>query len=139
MATWVKGKTRVKAFATAASTAYLVGDLIAYPATQDNTIIVSTSTTDKQLGICLQAKAASDTTTDPILVEVAAEPFCEFECATTSLVATDVGGYFDLTDARTVNRGATANDAVVCTSFLSATLGRFMLNSFVGTHSETWP
>ena len=140
MANWVKGKTKVLSMASAASTAYTVGDLIVYPASQDNTVIRATSTTIKLMGISLTAKPVTDTSTNPILVEVPVEAGCEFECAVTgTLVATDVGGYFDLSDHVTVDRAATLVDAVLCTGFISATLGRFMLPSFAGIHSETYP
>lgn len=46
---------------------------------------------------------------------------------TSGLVATDVGGEFDLTDASTVNRGASSVDVVKCIRRISATKGLFWL------------
>lgn len=46
---------------------------------------------------------------------------------TSGLVATDVGGEFDLTDASTVNRAAGSVDVVRCVRRISATKGLFWL------------
>lgn len=48
---------------------------------------------------------------------------------TSGLVATDVGGEFDLTDASTVNRGASSVDVVRCVRRISATKGLFWLKT----------
>lgn len=48
---------------------------------------------------------------------------------TSGLVATDVGGEFDLTDASTVNRGASSVDVVRCVHRISATKGLFWLKT----------
>ena len=139
---WVKGKTKCLLIPSVASVAFVGGNdgsMVAWTASQDGSVIPATSTTDKQVGICLQTKASTDATTTPLLIEIPLSPACEFESATASLATTDVGGYFDLTDDVTVNRGATSNDAVICTGYISATRGRFMLNSAANSHSETWP
>lgn len=61
----------------------------------------------------------------PVLVPV--EKHVEYEGDTASLVATDVGGEFDLTDAGTVNRGASSVDVVKCIGRISATKGLFFI------------
>lgn len=63
--------------------------------------------------------------TVPVLVPV--EKHVVFEGDTASLVTTDVGGEFDLTDAATVNRGASSVDVAKCVKYLSATKGYFFL------------
>lgn len=62
----------------------------------------------------------------PVLVPM--EKHVEYRGDVTSgLVATDVGGEFDLTNALTVNRGASAVDVVKCVKRLSATEGVFFI------------
>lgn len=63
-----------------------------------------------------------------VAVEVPTEPNTVWEADTASLVTTDVGGYFDLTDAVTVNRGASSIDAVRCVGYISATKGLFHIS-----------
>lgn len=46
---------------------------------------------------------------------------------TSGLVAADVGGEFDLTDASTVNRAASTVDVVRCVKVISGTKGLFWL------------
>lgn len=61
-------------------------------------------------------------------VEVPIEKHCIYIGDVTSgLVATDIGGEFDLTDAATVNRGASSIDMVKCVGRISATKGYFMI------------
>jgi hypothetical protein len=60
----------------------------------------------------------------PVLVPV--EKHVEYEITTASLVAADIGGEFDLTDAGTVNRGASSVDVVKCVKVISATKGVFL-------------
>lgn len=62
----------------------------------------------------------------PVLVPL--EKHVEYRGDVTSgLVATDVGGEFDLTNAGTVNRGASSVDVVKCVKRLSATEGIFFI------------
>lgn len=61
-------------------------------------------------------------------VNVSIEKHTVWECDVTSgLVATDIGGEFDLTDAATVNRAASSVDVVKCVGRISATKGYFMV------------
>jgi hypothetical protein len=46
---------------------------------------------------------------------------------TSGLVAADVGLEVDLTDASTINRGASSVDAALCVGVLSGTKGLFVL------------
>lgn len=62
----------------------------------------------------------------PVLVPI--EKHVVYEADVTSgLVAADVGLEQDLTDAATVNRGASAVDVVKCVKVLSATKGEFFV------------
>ena len=48
--------------------------------------------------------------------------------ATNTLVSTDVGSDFDLSDSQTVDHGATTNNSIKCVGFVSATEGLFTIN-----------
>ncbi len=64
-----------------------------------------------------------------IEVEVAVERCVEWKMDVTSgLVVGDIGGYFDLTDAGTVDRSNTTYDIVQLIKVISTTLGVFFLN-----------
>lgn len=62
----------------------------------------------------------------PVLVPTERHAIVEAD-VTSGLVATDVGGEFDLTDASTIDRGASTVDAVKCIRRISATKGIFMV------------
>lgn len=113
-----------------ASTEYENGDLLQNDGT-DN--IPATSTSTNHVGICLDDKSSSDTTTDKILVAVPrdASAQCLADVSGT-LTAAMVGRYFDLVDSETVNQAASAVDAVQLTKFISATKGLFWINTFGG-------
>jgi len=82
------------------------------------------------VGIAVGVIAAADSDyADDRLIEVLVptEKHATVKATTASLVATDVGGEFDLTDASTVNRAASSVDAVKCMKYLSGTEGVFMV------------
>lgn len=62
-----------------------------------------------------------------IPVEVPVERYTVWEGTTASMVATDIGVETDLTDAGTVNRGATSIKAVRAVKLVSATVGWFWI------------
>jgi hypothetical protein len=51
---------------------------------------------------------------------------------TATLASTDMGAECDLTDALTVNRGASSVDAVIIAGFISATKGLVTINFNAG-------
>lgn len=116
----------------ATSTACSVDSIVAWNGS--GYLIAATSTTapTAHVGIIREAitSASSEYTTAGLVpVEVPVEKNVVWEGAVTSgLVVADRGLFQDLTDASTVNRGASSYDAVQCVKVLSTTKGHFILN-----------
>ena len=112
--------------ATAASTDYDIGDLIANNATNN---ILATSTTTNLVGICVQDKPSSDTGVQKIMLKVPKDRNATFTAVVTgTFTAADEGSYFDLSDELTVNTGANTYKVVRCVKYLSSTSGVFCFN-----------
>ena len=82
------------------------------------------------VGIVKKAIAATDADyADSRLIEVRVptERHATVKATTASLVTTDVGSEFDLSDSVTVNRGASSVDAVKLVKYISATEGVFIV------------
>lgn len=62
----------------------------------------------------------------PVLVPLEKNVVWEGD-VTSGLVAADIGLEVDLTDASTINRGASSVDAALCVGVLSSTKGNFVL------------
>lgn len=127
---WVKGRTRIKWLPSTTSQAMSANSLASI---SSGKIIPATSSTTKHPGINLKAvtsASAEYATSLPLPIEVPLERDCELEATTTAtLAATQVGDDGDLTDASTVNMGASTHKVVTCTAFISSTLGRYKLNN----------
>lgn len=126
-----QGKTKLMRFPVTPSTALAAGSLVT---TSSGKLVAATSTTASSsiLGVLRHAIAATDSdyANDRLVeVEVPVEKNVVWEAAVTSgLVAADVGLYVDLTDAVTINRGASTYDIALVTGVLSTTKGLFILN-----------
>lgn len=83
------------------------------------------------VGPAITSASANYASTDKIEVLVPAEPMAEFEIVvgTGSLAATDVGKSFDIDSDAEVTKSTTDNEAVTCTEYISATLGRFVITN----------
>lgn len=83
------------------------------------------------IGPAITSASANYATTDKIEVLVPAEPLAELEIVvgTGSLAATDVGKSFDIDSDAEVTVSTTTNEAVTCTEYISATLGKFVLTN----------
>ena len=83
------------------------------------------------IGPSITSASANYATTDKIEVLVPAEPLAELEIVvgTGSLAATDVGKSFDIDSDAEVTVSTTTNEAVTCTEYISATLGKFVLTN----------
>lgn len=83
------------------------------------------------IGPAITSASANYASTDKIEVLVPAEPMAEFEIVvgTGSLAATDVGKSFDIDSDAEVTVSTTTNEAVTCTEYISATLGKFVLTN----------
>lgn len=125
-----EGLTKNMSLPVTASTAIAAGALVAW---SSGKLIAATSTTAREsiAGVLVKAIAATDADyADERLVEVEVpvEENVVWEADVTSgLVAADRGLFQDLTDASTVNRGASTYDVVQCKTVLSTTKGLFIL------------
>lgn len=83
------------------------------------------------VGPAITSGSANYATTDKIEVLVPESPLAEFEIVvgTGSLAATDVGKSFDIDADAEVTVSTTTNEAVTCTEYISATLGKFVLTN----------
>jgi hypothetical protein len=126
----ISGKPRLQWYPKAASTDFNVGDLV-YP-NGSGAIIPADSTSGNHLGVALKAVASTDddyasTTLVPI-DEVGEDDI--FEATVTGTLTTAmVGNFYDLSNAYTVNVGATSKKVVRCVGFISATKGLFKINA----------
>jgi len=125
-----RGKTKFMWLPVTTSTAISKGALVAW---SSGKLIAATSTTSPTViaGVLRHAIASSDSdyATDRLVeVEVPLENFVEWEADTASAVSTDLGGYVDLTNSLTVNRGASSYDVCLIVGLISATKIRVVLN-----------
>lgn len=121
-----RGKTRIVWLPVTTSTALSADSLVKFTS---GLLVASTSgdATNLAVGVLVKAIVSTDSdyaTARFVPVRVPVEKFCEWEFTTASLVSTDVGLLADLTDASTVNRGASSVNVVRITEYVSATKGR---------------
>lgn len=127
---WKKGKTVLKWLPKKASTVFAEDSLVYFDGSGE--IQPADSTSGDHVGIIRVAVAATDddyASNTKVPVEVPLSPQCEFEADATGLTQDLEGTAVDLTDASTVNGSATAKGVVTLVKFISATKGRFVLNS----------
>lgn len=131
-----KGRTKTVYLPVTASTVMTKGDIVSWSSGQ---LIRATSSTTalSHAGVAKKTILATDadyaTGGRLIPVEVPLDKNVIWLAdVTATLATTDVGGEFDLTDAQTVNRGASSVDAVICTGFVSTTKGYFTVNFNAG-------
>lgn len=125
-----KGKTKEVALPVTASTAISAGALLTF--SSGRLVAATAGTTAANIvGVLKKTIAATDddyASTRDVSVIVPVERHVEWEADVTSgLVAADVGLEQDLTDASTVNRGASSVDVVKCQKVLSSTKGIFLV------------
>lgn len=124
-----QGKTKVIWLPVTTSTALTKGNLVTFTS---GLLVAATSSTGAAdvAGVGVKTIASTDTdyaTARLIPVEVPVERHVVWEGATASLVATDIGVEVDLTDAGTVNRGATSIKVARAVKLISATKGWFYM------------
>jgi len=127
---WVKGRTKIAWYPAATSQAFAVNTLVNFNLSGE--IIPADSTSGDHIGIILKAITSASpeyATETNVPVEVPVDKMCELEADATGLTSESVGLTYDLTDAATVNGSASSIDAVTCVKYISATKGRFVLNS----------
>lgn len=119
-----KGKTKTMYLPVTTSTALTKDTLLSF---SSGLLIAATSSTAAvdHVGVAVKTIASTDSdyaTARTIPVQVPVERYTEWEADyTATAVAADIGIETDLTDAATVNRGATSIKAVRMTQFISAT------------------
>ena len=124
-----QGKTKTEWLPVTASTTFSKGAIVSFAS---GYLIEATSSTAalSHVGVIKKAIAATDADyADSRLIEVRVptERHATVRATTASLVTTDVGSEFDLSDSVTVNRGASSVDAVKLVKYISATEGVFMV------------
>lgn len=137
---WVKGKTALKWFPRTASVTFTAGNLVQFTS---GLVATATAQSTKHVGIIVKSVASTDSdfATAAVLVPVRVplEPNAEFEADVTgTLVTTSIGLQYDLTNASTVNQAGTTYKVVTCVGYISATKGRFILNSNLAFADTTW-
>lgn len=126
----ISGKPKLKWYSKAASTAFEVGDLV-YP-NGSGAIIPADSTSGNHLGVMLKKVVSTDSdyaSTTLVPVDEFAEDDVFEATVTGTLTTAMVGNFYDLSDAATVNVGATSKKVVLCVGFISATKGLFKINA----------
>lgn len=135
----LKGDWAIKAYPKSASTTFTAGDLVILSAGYMGT---ATAQSTKHLGIILEAVTSGDSdfaSNTAVKIAVPKTPFAEFEGTVTgTLTSTDVGQQFDLSTAGLVNKAGTTYKVVTCVGYVSATKGRFILNSNMAFADTTW-
>lgn len=136
-----QGKTKLMWLPVTTSTAFTKDALVVWAS---GLLIPATSTTTAKaaVGVIRHAIASTDAdyaTARLVEVEVPVENFVIWTAdGTGTFVATDCGGYFDLSDSVTANKGATTYGLCYMTKFISATKIECVLNvgpAGVGTSS----
>jgi len=130
-----KGKTVTRYLPVTPSTVIAANSIVAW---SSGKLIAATSSTapSTHAGVAVKAIAATDSdyAVDRLIaVKVPSENDVLWEADVTSgLVAADIGLYVDLTDASTINRGASTYDIAQVRKVISTTKGLVVLNLGIG-------
>jgi len=126
----VSGCPNIERWPVATSQAYVNNSLLY--ANGSGAVIPADSTSGNHIGICKEELTSSDaryTTGGKIHVDVMDDNDIFEADVYGTLTTAMVGNFYDLTDADTVNVGATSKKVVLCVGYISATKGLFKLNS----------
>jgi hypothetical protein len=136
-----KGKSVIENWPIAASQVVVAGDLVY--ANGSGTVIPADSTSGDHLGIAMKTIASTDSDyavakSLPVL-KAYADNIYEVDVDTgTALTAAMVGNQYDLTDANSLNVGATSKKVVTIVGFISATKALVKINAVIeNTHVVT--
>lgn len=130
-----KGKFHIEYWAKKASTAF-TKDCLVQKTSGAETVEPCTSSSTDILGINIKTIASTDSdyaskTLIPIVVPDS--PASEIEGdVTNTLLSTDPGTKFDLSDSLLVDQDATTNKVLLCKKFISASKGIFSLCGYSG-------
>ena len=136
----IKGKTKLVHFPRTASVTFTSGDIVQLTS---GLVATATAQSSKHIGIIRTDVTSGDsdfaTSAVKVPVEVPLEPGVEWEIdVTNTLLTTDLGTAFDLSTADLVNRSGTTYGVVTCKGYISASKGRFQLNSNIDFADPTW-
>lgn len=131
---FVKGRTKIKSLPKTASVTITAGDLLILTTGQLATATAGDNAATI-VGIAVKSVASTDSdyaTGGALLqVEVPVEPNCELEgpVANGSLLTTSIGVEFGLTSAGAVDFADNTNTDLTCIGFVSASVGRFVIQN----------
>lgn len=130
------GKWKVRWFPKTASVAIVTGTLVEFGSGYVKQATTTAGANNTPLagifiGTSVTASSSDYASNTKVPVLVPADPMAEAEIVvgTGSLAATDVGKGFDIDSDAEVTVSTTTNEPVVCTEYISATLGKFRLKS----------
>lgn len=127
---------RVELYAKPASTAFVIGDLVAANADNStNTFVVASATTEFHLGVLQRTIASTDSDyTSETKVEILVDEcgIWEVDVGTGTADINDEQGYIDLKDLNEVNVSASSIDPFFVTEFVSGTKVRGKICSWAG-------
>lgn len=122
-------------FRKKASTAFSANTLVAFETNggAGDPIEPADASDAELIGICMKTVASTDpdyasNTRIPVMVPTKKGAEMLGDVGTGTLVVADEGLEVDLKDADEVDRDASTTDVLVCTRFISATKGRFIIN-----------
>lgn len=125
------GPVRTEWYPKAASTAFAFGDLVYFDLS--GAIIPADSTSGNHAGIIQKAIASTDSdyasTTSVPVQKISIDNLVRCDNVDGTLTAAMVGGYYDLSNAESVNVGAQSKNVVLVKKFISATEGVFAINA----------
>ena len=131
----VRGEWQAMYFRKVASTAFAVGDLVAFEAngSTGDPIEPADASDAELIGICQTKVASTDSdyaSNTRIMVLVPKNKVAEMHgnVGTGTLTVADEGLEVDLKDKDEVDQSASTTDVLVCTRFKSATTGDFVIN-----------
>ena len=131
----IDGKWKVKYFRKKASTAFAANSFVAFETNggAGDPIEPADASDAELIGICLKTVASTDSdyasnTRIPVLVPETRGAEFEGDVGTGTLTVADEGLEMDLKDADGIDQSAPTTDVVVCTRFISASKGRFVIN-----------
>jgi len=131
----VSGDWDIMYFRKKASTAFACNSFVAFETNggAGDPIEPADALDTKLLGICLKTVASTDSdyasnTRIPVAIPRNHTAELEGDVGTGTLTVADEGLEMDLKDAGEIDQSASSTDVVVCTRFISASKGRFVIN-----------
>lgn len=131
----VEGRWKIMYFRKKASTAFAVNSFVAFETNggAGDPIEPADASDTELLGICLKEVASTDSdyadnTRIPVAVPLDKAAELEGDVGTGTLTVADEGLEMDLKDADEADQSASTTDVLVCTRFISASKGRFIMN-----------